>query len=925
MTGESEPVKKTPAGDASLIGGCLVLEGEGRMLVTAVGPASKIGQTVSLVEGQEAENTPLQDKLEALANDIGRVGTLAGALTFFVLTALWWAAPPAGLVGKDWTALLRFFIVGITIVVVAVPEGLPLAVTISLAFSMRRMMKDNNLVRELAACETMGSATVIASDKTGTLTQNRMTVVQGWAFGRFYERLDRLRVGIANPGAAHRLAKAIALNSTAELRIEGPRVEYVRNPSEGALLLMLLTHLGADYMREREEAGPPLARRPFKKEDKFMTTICAPEAAGEGPVAYCKGAPEIVLGFCTSTQAPGGALSPITEEVSFNLKEQVGAMARTGLRTLAVAYRRLPPGPPPAGGWAAAITAGKVECEMVLLGLFGLADPLREDVADAITRCQAAGIRVMMVTGDHRDTAAHIATQCGILRPGGLVLEGPQFRAMLPEERAAAAPMLAVLARSSPTDKHLLVTTLKAMGEVVAVTGDGTNDAPALRAADVGLAMGIAGTEVAKEASDIIVLDDRFASIVASVKWGRSIKENIRKFLTFQLTINIVALTLTFVTACANGGSTDAFPLKPVQLLWVNLIMDSFAALALATEPPSEHLLDFAPQGKSERLITRTMAKNMVGHAAFQTALLLWLTMTSAGNEFFGIAVHGSVEHYTVIFTTFVILQVFNLFNCRTTHDEWNVLADFGSSVIGQVIVGLIVGMQVLIVQFGGAVAQTAPLTLHQWALCTALGFLSVPVGYILKLVPACDRELRKLSPAPLRVPAGPLYAEPTAVRGAFVRAMSAAVEEDAAGEGAPVVSGTGVLGRGGAAVAAARARAASGVSDVSSSDGAAHSVSPRIGGGANGRALNLDSLAAATSTSSHPMKPQRTVSLAAPAAARADPRAHAPLQRDGSSGAMPTAPSLSDGDDDGVSGGGGGASSPEVRPAARRRERRAE
>ena len=731
MTGESEPVKKGGS-DPVLIGGCLMLEGEGRMLVTAVGQSSKMGQTVALVEGTEASNTPLQDRLEELAEEIGRFGTITGGLTFLVLTALWFLKPWEE--GKAYTDILRFFIVGVTIVVVAVPEGLPLAVTISLAFSMRRMMKDKNLVRELQACETMGSATVIASDKTGTLTENRMTAVAGWVYGRHYERLDRMRSGIANPGAAHRLAKAIALNSTAELRIEGPRIEFIRNPSEAAMLMMLLTHLNVDYSMEREAAGPPLARRAFKKETKFMTSVYGPESRSEGCVVYTKGAPEIVLDMCAFTQAPNGATTPITPEVRFNLKESVESMARQGLRTLAVAYRRMPveqsAGYKSHDDWNKAIASGAIESDMTLLALFGLADPLREGVANAVARCQSAGIRVMMVTGDHRDTAAHIATQCGILRPGGTVMEGPTFRGLSDDERKAACAHLAVLARSSPTDKHLLVTTLKGLGEVVAVTGDGTNDAPALRAADVGLAMGIAGTEVAKEASDIVILDDRFSSIVASVRWGRSIKENIRKFLTFQLTINMVALTLTFITACANGGSTDKFPITPVQLLWVNLIMDSFAALALATEPPSERLMDFAPQGKSERLITRTMYKNMLGHAVFQTALLLWITMTEGGARSVGVtAPLGSIPHHTMVFTTFVALQVFNLFNCRATHDEWNVLQDFGSSVIGQVIIAVIVIMQFVIVQFGGEITQTEPLTMGQWALCIGIGFLSVPVG----------------------------------------------------------------------------------------------------------------------------------------------------------------------------------------------------
>jgi calcium-translocating P-type ATPase len=786
MTGESLPVPKSATGDCCLVGSCLIREGEGRMLVTAVGLNSQMGVTITSVENEEIENTPLQvrscawslhmmfaafaslrrpltlsllvlpstlsrsqDRLEALAEDIGKVGTAAGALTFIVLTALWFLRDEPN---KSYQDLLKFFIVGVAIVVVAVPEGLPLAVTISLAFSMRRMMKDNNLVRQLQACETMGSATVIASDKTGTLTENRMAVSEAWAFGRYFDSVDKLAAGIASPGAEHRLAKAICLNTSATLNLDGPRPEFIGNPTEGALLYMVMRNLRRNYVEERATAGAPLHRRPFNKENKYMTTLCKSEDSGDAAVAYVKGASEAIIDVCKYVQYPDGKTAEITSEMRFNLNELVEAMASKGLRTLSVAYKRVPKNAPgvSAGNWSDVLQTA--EKEMTLIGIFGLEDPLREGVSEAVARCRSAGIRVMMITGDHPTTAKHIAQKAGIVlgRSGELVLEGPAFRAMPDEDKKVALKNLAVLARSSPMDKHKVVELLKEMGEVVAVTGDGTNDAPALRAADVGLAMGMAGTEVAKEAADIVILDDRFSSIVASVRWGRSIKENIRKFLTFQLTINIVALTLTFLTACMNNGSTAALPLKPVQLLWVNCIMDSFAALALATEPPSEKLMEYAPQGKNEKLITRTMLKNMIGHAVFQTVLLIWLDMTDSGATFLGAAAKGSVGHHTSVFTAFVALQVFNLFNCRTVHDEWNVLQDFSSSVVAQIIVAIIIVMQFIIVQFGGALTSTEPLTAGQWTVCVALGFLSVPVGYLLKLVPACENELLKLAPTPL-------------------------------------------------------------------------------------------------------------------------------------------------------------------------------
>lgn len=893
MTGESEPVMKSAlaGGDATMLGSCVLLESTGAMLASAVGTATEIGQTVRTVETEEVTNTPLQDRLEDLAGQIGRLGTAAGALTATVLMVLFvaqhwstWAVDVraasesggllAGAAALPWAIILRhltaYLIVAVTIIVVAVPEGLPLAVTISLAYSMRKMMKDNNLVRQLQACETMGSVTVICSDKTGTLTENRMKVVEAHAFGKTVQLGSAamqaaaaaavkqhsavaaavlsgdasavaglqhpLGAAISNQGAALRLAKAIALNSTADLDVTPARVEYIRNPSECALLLMTAVELGLSYAEVRSAAGAYLARRQFKKETKFMTSVYEQDSSGGsagssagsgGPILYSKGAPEMVLARCSALQLPDGTAQALSGEMRSTLEANVEHMASRGLRIIAVSYRRLPSSfgggrYAPSGNarglagakeaWQAAFSQldNEVEADMVLLGLFGIEDPLREGVPEAITQCQQSGIRVIMVTGDHRKTAESIARQAGILKSAqqagsgagsssssssapaaGLIMEGEQFRGLDEAQRQAACRRLAVLARSSPTDKHLLVDTLKSMGEVVGVTGDGTNDAPALRAADVGLAMGIAGTDMAKEASDIIIMDDRFSSIVASVRWGRSIKENIRKFLGFQLTINIVALTLTFITACSNGGSTEEFPLKPVQLLWVNLIMDSFAALALATEPPSEKLMQYPPQGKEEPLITPTMFKNMLGHAAFQTALLLWLSRAQSGAAFFGPGiVLGSEENLTLIFNTFIFLQIFNLFNCRAVRDEWNILAGFGESLIGQLVLIVILVTQVALVQLGGSIFQTVPLSAHQWLLCIGLGFFSIPVGYLLKLLPLAEDQLRdSLAREEPHAPSTPLYADSSDVRSvpglrsASLAAAQAAAEAEGAGD----------------------------------------------------------------------------------------------------------------------------------------------
>jgi Ca2+-transporting ATPase len=467
-----------------------------------------------------------------------------------------------------------------------------------------------------------------------------------------------------------------------------------------------------------------------------------------------------VLESVTSWQRRDGGVQALDAALRRTLRGQVEQMALQGYRTLAVAYKRATPadvlawgvegggaGGAPGGlqseresaAWAAAAERGALASDLVLLALVAIHDPLREEVPGAVDRCKRAGIRVMMVTGDNMATAKTIATGCHVYYPGGRCMEGPEFRRLSPSERRAVCEDLQVLARSSPQDKLLLVNTLKKLGETVAVTGDGTNDAPALRSAHVGLAMGIAGTEVAKEASDIIIMDDNFASIVLSVRWGRAIIENIRKFLTFQLTINLVALTITFIVACSHAGSTSKFPLTAVQLLWINLIMDSFAALALATEPPNDGLLRRRPEGRQGSLISNLMWKNIVGHAVFQTALLLWMTYSHNVVNGLDLGELGGRRHYTFIFNAFVWLQVFNLLNCRKVHDEVSILEDISESHMLEMVMFFIVAGQALIVQFGGDITQTTPLSPTQWLACIVIGFVSVPVGYLLKLLPITE------------------------------------------------------------------------------------------------------------------------------------------------------------------------------------------
>jgi len=765
------------------------------MLVTGVGTSTKLYKSIELLENAEVEDTPLQERLDEMAKQIGNIGMAAGGLTFLVLLALRLYNPTTG--NPLLMDLLQFFIIGVAIVVVAVPEGLPLAVTIALAFSMQAMMKDNCFVRTMKSCETMGSATFICSDKTGTLTENKMTVVKAIVGGTpgAIGPLNGLskEALVAKLGTREYIThvrRAIALN----------REAVTRSPLEAALLAF------ADAFSDRAEAPEVLlqnftvlARVPFRKDAKFQMTVVRENAPGGTAYAFLLGAPEVVVPRTTEELTSQGSHVPWKKDgPSYGRKarpeEEMRVLTRQGLRVVSLAFKHVEG----ALDEASALEAG-AKNDYVHLGLFAVSDPLRAEVKKAISDCKSAGITVIMLTGDNKDTAEHIAEEAGILSSSPRlsdalerVVEGSVLRRELestdgemvtlnvskdeekgeggeggggggggssdsspsPKSLPVASsskgirvnkaaleklPHLRVVARCVPRDKFMVVAGLQHLNQVVAVTGDGTNDAPALKKADVGLAMGITGTDVAKEASDIVILNDSFESIVKAVRWGRSIKENIRKFLSFQLTINIVALTLTFVSACTSGGRSE-LPLKPVQLLWVNLIMDSFAALALATEPPHDKLMLQKPQGRDAALITPTMWVNMVGHALLQIAVLLVLTQVPASAALFEMKPSdlGNSLHDTIIFTTFVAMQWFNLFNCRSVDEEWSPFADFQSSKFAMAIQFVIAVCQVVIVQLGGSIMQTVPLTGWQWAACVAIGSLSLVWGVFVKAFSAC-------------------------------------------------------------------------------------------------------------------------------------------------------------------------------------------
>ncbi|XP_072336064.1 plasma membrane calcium-transporting ATPase 3-like isoform X4 [Scyliorhinus torazame] len=807
LTGESDHVKKSLAKDPMLLSGTHVMEGSGRILVTAVGLNSQTGIIFTLLgagsdeeekknkkakaqdgvaleiqplkseEGGDPEerekkksNIPkkeksvLQGKLTKLAVQIGKAGLLMSAVTVIILV-LFFVINTFGFQGRPWLAdctpiyiqyFVKFFIIGVTVLVVAVPEGLPLAVTISLAYSVKKMMKDNNLVRHLDACETMGNATAICSDKTGTLTMNRMTVVQSYIGETHYRQTPAPDALL--PKVMERIVNGIAINSAYTTKILPPEKEgglprHVGNKTECALLGFVLD-LKQDYQAVRNEIPEEKLYKvyTFNSARKSMSTVLK-NADGSFRM-YSKGASEIILRKCTKLLGKNGDVTVFkVRDRDEMVKKVIEPMACEGLRTICLAYRDFVKEPE----WD---NENEILSDLTCITVVGIEDPVRPEVPDAIIKCQRAGITVRMVTGDNINTARAIATKCGILNPGEdfLCLEGKEFNRLIRNEKGEVEqdrldkvwPSLRVLARSSPTDKHTLVkgiidSTIGEMRQVVAVTGDGTNDGPALKKADVGFAMGIAGTDVAKEASDIILTDDNFTSIVKAVMWGRNVYDSISKFLQFQLTVNVVAVIVAFTGACITQDS----PLKAVQMLWVNLIMDTFASLALATEPPTESLLLRKPYGRNKPLISRTMMKNILGHGVYQLTIIF--TLLFAGEKFFDIdsgrdaPLHAPPsEHYTIVFNTFVMMQLFNEINARKIHGERNVFeAIFRNPIFCSIIVGTFL-IQIIIVELGGKPFSCTGLTLNQWLWCIFIGVGELLWGQVISTVPTSRLKFLK-------------------------------------------------------------------------------------------------------------------------------------------------------------------------------------
>ncbi|XP_009815141.1 plasma membrane calcium-transporting ATPase 2 isoform X8 [Gavia stellata] len=810
LTGESDQVRKSVDKDPMLLSGTHVMEGSGRMLVTAVGVNSQTGiiftllgaggeeeekkdkkakqqdgaaamemQPLKSAEGGEGddkdkkksnmhkkEKSVLQGKLTKLAVQIGKAGLVMSAITVIILV-LYFAIDTFVVNKKQWLPectpvyvqyFVKFFIIGVTVLVVAVPEGLPLAVTISLAYSVKKMMKDNNLVRHLDACETMGNATAICSDKTGTLTTNRMTVVQAYVGDVHYKEIpDPDSVPVKTLDL---LVNAIAINSAYTTKILPPEKEgglprQVGNKTECGLLGFVLD-LKQDYEPVRNLIPEEKLYKvyTFNSVRKSMSTVIKmPDGSFR---MYSKGASEIVLKKCSRIlNAAGEPRIFRPRDRDEMVKKVIEPMACDGLRTICVAFRDFNSSPEP--DWD---NENDILSDLTCICVVGIEDPVRPEVPEAIRKCQRAGITVRMVTGDNINTARAIAIKCGIIHPGEdfLCLEGKEFNRRIRNEKGEIEqeridkiwPKLRVLARSSPTDKHTLVkgiidSTQVEQRQVVAVTGDGTNDGPALKKADVGFAMGIAGTDVAKEASDIILTDDNFSSIVKAVMWGRNVYDSISKFLQFQLTVNIVAVIVAFTGACITQDS----PLKAVQMLWVNLIMDTFASLALATEPPTEALLLRKPYGRNKPLISRTMMKNILGHAVYQLTLIF--TLLFVGEKMFKIdsgrnaPLHSPPsEHYTIIFNTFVMMQLFNEINARKIHGERNVFDGiFRNPIFCTIVLGTF-AIQIVIVQFGGKPFSCSPLQLDQWMWCVFIGLGELVWGQVIATIPTSRLKFLK-------------------------------------------------------------------------------------------------------------------------------------------------------------------------------------
>ncbi|KAJ3321340.1 Calcium-transporting ATPase 10, plasma membrane-type [Boothiomyces sp. JEL0866] len=751
LTGETQPMKKSTE-MPFLFSGCQVSEGSGLMLVTAVGVQSSGGKIQELLNASQDEMTPLQEKLKDVAILIGKVGVAAGVITFIGLAVRWGidisnstpVASTACNASSGGTSILdrlasivEDFVIAITVIVVAVPEGLPLAVTLALSLSMFKMMRDNCFVRHLDASETMGQATTVCTDKTGTLTYNRMSVVRIMVGDRIYKGEgsgDKDAMPFSQKTFANDvrtvLTDGICINSNCFIKNEelldepGVLPIFVGSATEGALLVFA-RKIGVNYKTVRQrlkvvENGV----WSFSADKKRMSTLIEHNNHYR---LYTKGASEIILSLCTKAlNSETMEVAPITANEISIISKNIKAWASEGLRTFALAYKDV------TTKYDSSID-DNIDSDLVFVALIAIKDPLRKEIPGAVAMCQKAGLVIRMVTGDNILTATKIAKECNIFHGDGVALEGPVFRAMSDEEKLAVVPKLQVMARCSPADKFELVTLLKSLGEVVAVTGDGTNDAPALKAADIGFSMGISGTQIAMNASDIVLLDDNFASIVQAIRWGRNVLCTIRKFLQFQLGINLAAVIVTFLGSVITGSS----PLSTVQLLWINLIMDSFGAIALASDEPDANILDEAPQRKQDPMLTGGMKEYILLQTVYQTIVLMFLiiwgdtVIPNLRTDLADLTGFPTVRTKTLVFNTFILMQLSNLVCARNINGELNMFIGFFKNKYFLMILTVIILVQLFAVCIAYSLFNCVPLSLTEWGVCFIFMGINIPVVFI--------------------------------------------------------------------------------------------------------------------------------------------------------------------------------------------------
>ena len=693
--------------------GTTVVDGHGIMQVMAVGDATEYGKVNQGAQMDNNLDTPLQLQLKRLAGIISKAGYTIATLTFLILTAKVFFH--GGEVGNFYYIehILNNFMIAVTLVVVSVPEGLPMSVTLSLALSMSRMLKANNLVRKMHACETMGATTVICTDKTGTLTQNQMRVNTT----SFFPLKDQQPT---DDNIGRLIREGIAVNSTANLNRQDGTVKTLGNPTEAAMLLWLDAN-GYDYEKLRSEAKI-VNQLTFSTERKYMATVVDSPLTG-AKVLYMKGAPEIVLGHCTNVAMLDGTKP--TSDMQADIEALLLSYQNQAMRTLGFAYKILTDKEA-----EAPYENGRLSVKgLTYLGVVAISDPVREDVPRAVGACRKAGIDIKIVTGDTPATAREIARQIGIWTEEDTdmnIITGPAFEALTDEEAANRIQSLKIMCRARPTDKQRLVQLLQRQDAVVAVTGDGTNDAPALKAAQVGLSMGD-GTSVAKEASDITILDNSFSSIVQAVMWGRSLYRNIQRFLMFQLTINVVACAIVLIGSLIGTGS----PLTITQMLWVNLIMDTFAAGALASLPPSWSVMRDRPRRSGENgdfIISKSMARTIFGTGFFFTLLLVGALLVLQDNGYM------SPRALSWFFTFFVMLQVWNMFNAKAFMSGRSAFAGLWQSKSFLWVIVLIIVGQYLIVTFGGKMFNVVPLSPTEWLTISGMTMPVLIFGEIARL-----------------------------------------------------------------------------------------------------------------------------------------------------------------------------------------------